>query len=663
MQSINGFYKIQGCAMLKPFKQQGDFMRNMGFKRILMISIYALMFGALFVSETLSYMNARQVTIENIQDKGMTYIEHNAGMIEKWFKGKKEAIQSAERYMEEHEFTSDVQAVNLAKLIKDSGGFNDFVLYSYEDPKAYAAESGGGWIDGIAYDIENLVKSRPWYIQARNKIGMSTTEIYENISTNAKIFSLILSDNEKMVLGDISLDMIDELTNKLNFKGATVFITDKSGRIISSNRDTIDKDYLLSNSERKSAFDAMKNNTSNVTEYELAGVDKIGFSEEIKLTSDESWFLFIVLTKEAAYSELNDVIKEAAITSIILLVSMFIITQIIFRVAYRPIITLKDMISNLASGDCDLTKRLDIKTDDDLGDMARGINTFIENLQSLLIDVEQASKHIEESVFTLKGTSDNNSVVLVKHSEETEVIAKAIEEMSVTINEIAMNTTNASSVSDTASKRALESKEAIKEASNVIDSLVDDVNHTSSSITDIDKNIHDISGVLDVINGVAEQTNLLALNAAIEAARAGEAGRGFAVVADGVRSLAAETQNSTRDIEHKISFLTDGTKDAVHLMEQTSGTCSEVTKKADRVTVALDDVVKEILHMNDMNAQIATATEQQGITTNEISNNMNHIKEMVGALSDNGDAVVGEVDSLVAANVQLKSVISSFTLR
>jgi methyl-accepting chemotaxis protein len=224
-------------------------------------------------------------------------------------------------------------------------------------------------------------------------------------------------------------------------------------------------------------------------------------------------------------------------------------------VLYKPILLLKEMVTDLSKGNGDLTRRLKVTNQDDLGQISQGINQFIANLQSMMLEVLQSSTHIGSSVERLKSEAEANSHILVAHTTETELIVAAIEGMSATANDVARNGATTASFTQATNIQTLESKAVVGKATDTVAQLVREVENISANIAEIDRDTVNITQVLKVIGEIADQTNLLALNAAIEAARAGEQGRGFAVVADEVRALAARTQTSTAEIEQTLTKL------------------------------------------------------------------------------------------------------------
>lgn len=329
----------------------------------------------------------------------------------------------------------------------------------------------------------------------------------------------------------------------------------------------------------------------------------------------------------------------------------------------KGLIVLKQRIDTLSTGEADLTSRIDIVSQDELGDISQSVNNFIVYLQSMLLDISQASTHITQSIDQLNVQSERNNQALISHASETEQVVTAVTEMSSTAETVAQSATETAANTQKANDVAMSSKDTVLEASNSVIALVDEVDAASSSINTMNENTQQIVSVLGVIGDIAEQTNLLALNAAIEAARAGEQGRGFAVVADEVRSLAARTQTSTAEINEILTKLRQDATNAVSAMEVTRTSCERTAANTADVTDSLDAMTNSIITINDLSTQIATASEEQSSVTEEVSRNMSNIRDMVSELTQNGQATVDSTQNLAAANAQLNMLVSKFKLQ
>jgi methyl-accepting chemotaxis protein len=199
---------------------------------------------------------------------------------------------------------------------------------------------------------------------------------------------------------------------------------------------------------------------------------------------------------------------------------------------YRPILELKEMILSLSSGNGDLTHQLVVRSNDDLGMIAAGINKFISNLREMMLEVEAASVVMSDGLNSVKHSVTENSRLLNQHAVETEQVVTAVAEMSATAESVAQNAATAATYTRKTNQEALASKVVVNDAVTSMGSLIHEVDAMAASIQTMNNDTQNINAILKVIGDISEQTNLLALNAAIEAARAGEQGRGFAVVAD-----------------------------------------------------------------------------------------------------------------------------------
>ncbi len=340
-----------------------------------------------------------------------------------------------------------------------------------------------------------------------------------------------------------------------------------------------------------------------------------------------------------------------------------LVSVVLLNMAFKPLLHLKEVVADLSEGNGDLTQRLTVRSKDEIGSISHSINTFIEKLQTLFVEVSDSSDKIDNAVHHLSAQSQSNTDTLQQHTSETEQAIAAIEEMSATANSISESASDAAKLTDKTNQFADEAKSAVSNAVSSVGDLITQVTSMSETIQTMSQDTNQISDVLKVIGEIAEQTNLLALNAAIEAARAGEQGRGFAVVADEVRALAARTQQSTSQINEMLNKLHQTSDNVVNDMTSTQSSCEQTAERTNQVMSALNVVTDSVMDINDLNALIATAAEQQSQVTGEVSRNMSAISQMVDNLNANASEIVSVNDELSATSRLMTDVVNRFKVR
>jgi len=281
--------------------------------------------------------------------------------------------------------------------------------------------------------------------------------------------------------------------------------------------------------------------------------------------------------------------------------------------------------------------------------IALAFNNMIEKFDHLIADLRDASGKLTSMSSDLINVSQDTSTNVSTQHQQIDQAATAMTEMSMTIQEVAQNAQIAAGAATDANNLADTGAEVVTHAVTMTNELMGSMGQASDSIMKLEENAQNIGSVVDVIRGISEQTNLLALNAAIEAARAGEQGRGFAVVADEVRTLAQRTQESTSEIQNIIESLQSVTSHAVNNITAGQENTSRTAEEIDKAGQALQDIVNAVSKISDMNAQIATAAEEQSVVAESISKN-------IVSISDLSQDTVDKIESNQAAATNLQDI-------
>ncbi len=400
-------------------------------------------------------------------------------------------------------------------------------------------------------------------------------------------------------------------------------------------------------------------------------------AEGKKMTSDDDALTFFepiladgskagTVYMKVDLAELDEAVSAAVWSSVgtVLVVSLLAagISYLIQAGIVRPINAVVDALRDIAEGEGDLTQRLPVNSSDEVGQLSRWFNTFIERVHSIIGDFSQTASELNANTEKLSHTAKETERGVVNQQSEIQQVVAAVREMAAVVDDVANNVTQTADNAEEADREAKNGNGVVTRTMSQIENLAADINAASEVIDKLRQETDSIGSVLDVIRGIAEQTNLLALNAAIEAARAGEQGRGFAVVADEVRTLASRTQSSTQEIQEMIERLQAGAREAVQMMEKGTSQAEESVKQAEEASTSLQAITSGVSSIKDKTNQIASASEEQSAATREMERNMENIAGVARQTAEGSVEIASSTAELANMAASMNRIVQQFKL-
>ncbi|XQW89924.1 methyl-accepting chemotaxis protein [Aeromonas veronii] len=623
-------------------------MKNLSLKQKILLSVVIALSLVILLLSWQSYSSQKSLLLQGSQEQLQRLGTQQTERVSDWLAARRDVIQALGN-------KAGADPLNALQQAQVSGRFQ----------LTYFGESSGKMNDSDpsinrdGYDP----RSRGWYQEAMSKGGLIVTKPYLDVAYNIMVVTLAQPVSGGVVGGDLSIASLVEDVTKMQLPAdGFAIMMHKDGTIIAYKdaAKAMKPASEIDNDLTNALIEQSKSSKELVPAYfDNEGRDKLLWAADIP---DTDWELVLVLDKAALEAPLSSLLMTQLGMALLVLVGSILAISWLVSMLLGPLTKVSQALARIADGNGDLTQRIKIDANDEVGQLANSFNRFVGSQHQLIGNIRQLANELnadaERSLVTNQAAVDE----LQRQQQEVTMVATAVTEMASATMEIAGNAENTAAAAQQSAQSSEQGKMLVNKTRQSINGLAEEVGQATEVIGELSRHAQAITSILSTIQGIAEQTNLLALNAAIEAARAGEQGRGFAVVADEVRVLSRRTQDSTQQIQSTIETLQQTTARAVSLMQTSQGLADNSVQDADQAVRALEEITSAISLISDMAGQIATAAEEQTQVTGEITQNTTAIKDVSDEITASAMRDLDQAHSLKGRAADLNQQVSTFIL-
>lgn len=543
---------------------------------------------ALVINTVVNYLIIEKFNNRAVESSLTALTQSHTATIAQWVNTQKNLVASLVPHVTESD------PVPLLKQIAAAGQFMN-VDIGYPDKRDISSDPSG---IPEGYDPT----SRPWYIQAVQAGKPLVINPYMDVTTKKLIVTVAAPRIENgavlgVVEGDIRMD--DVIANIRNIKPTPEsfgMLIAADGTIMAHPDDAMTLKSLSDIAPGLNGKDLLTARTAVQTEI----------NGEVKLlkalpVGDSGWYTVVVMDKAEATAGMRSLLKASAICLLCLIVFAVLVVNLISQRALAPLNRIRVAMENIASGNADLTQRLDASRNDEVAAIARAFNTFIATLSGVMASIMQASHAV-------RGASQEIALGNQDLSSRTESAAASLQQTSAAMEQISSTVSLTAETAEQANKAIAQTAQAANEGGVAVKSVI-------NAIGDIESASGKIADITGVIESIAFQSNILALNASVEAARAGELGKGFAVVAGEVRNLASRSTQAAQEIK----ILIDSTLESIRVG----------SRQVAHTGKTMDHIVGGVTSVTTMMAEISNATREQQRGIQEINLAVTQLDAMV----------------------------------